>query len=210
MTTTRFWLIRHALVAEEARRTLYGDQDVPVCAETMEAQALAYRALGQRLPLPARWFVTPLSRTRLTAEAIFAGGYPAQSLIVEPAMIEQSFGELQGTENATLGAKLRLPKHEFWPTAHAERPQGGESFEDVIGRVGRAMGLLAEAHAGRDLVIVCHGGPIRAAMAHALGIGGDAALRLTVGNISLTRIERRGDAWRVVSANETMEGVPAF
>ena len=210
MTSTRFWLIRHALVDPEARLTLYGDQDVPVCAATMAAQAPAYAALGRRLPQPARWFVTPLSRTRLTAEAIFAGGYPAQPLAIEPGMIEQSFGHLQGTANAVLNEKLTLPKHDFWPTSHAERPEAGESFEDVIGRVGPTIERLAQAHAGEDLVIVCHGGTIRAAMAHALGIGGEAALRLTVGNISLTRLERRGDAWRVVGANETMAGVPAF
>jgi alpha-ribazole phosphatase len=210
MTTTRFWLIRHALVDPEARKILYGDQDVPVCAETMTAQEAAYAALGQRLPQPARWFVTPLSRTRLTAEAIFAGGYPAQTLGVEAGMIEQSFGHLQGTENAVLHTRLTLPKHDFWPTSPLERPHEGESFEDVIGRVGHTIERLAQAHADEDLVIVCHGGTIRAAMAHALGIKGESALRLTVGNISLTRIERRGDAWRVVSANETMNGVPAF
>ncbi|GAB0119640.1 histidine phosphatase family protein [Acidisoma sp. 7E03] len=210
MTSTRFWLIRHALVDAEARLRLYGDQDVPVCAATMRTQAAAYAELGQRLPQPARWFVTPLSRTRLTAEAIFAGGYPAQPLAVEAGMIEQSFGALQGTENAELSARLALPKHDFWPTSHAERPEGGESFEDVIGRVGAIIERLARGHAGEDLVIVCHGGTIRAAMAHALGIGAEPALRFTVGNISLTRLERRGDAWRVLAANETMAGVPAF
>lgn len=210
MTVTRFWLIRHALVDPEARKTLYGVQDVPVCAETMTAQAAAYAELGRRLPHPARWFVTPLSRTRLTAEAIFAGGYPAQDLTIEPGMIEQSFGSLQGTENAVLHTKLALPKHDFWPTAPAERPHAGESFDDVIGRVGPTIERLARDHGDADLVIVCHGGTIRAAMAHALGIGGESALRLTVGNISLTRLERRGDAWRVIAANETMDGVPAF
>ena len=210
MTVTRFWLIRHALVDPLARKTLYGIQDVAVCAETMAAQGPAYTALGQRLPQPARWFVTPLSRTRLTAEAIFAGGYPAQELGVEPGMIEQSFGSLQGTENAVLHTRLALPKHDFWPTSPAERPHQGESFEDVIGRVGHTIERLAGDHGDADLVMVCHGGTIRAAMAHALGIKGESALRLTVGNISLTRIERQGDAWRVVSANETMDGVPAF
>lgn len=210
MTVTRFWLIRHALVDPEARKTLYGIQDVPVCAETMAAQGAAYTALGRRLPQPARWFVTPLSRTRLTAEAVFAGGYPAQELHVEPGMIEQGFGSLQGTPNAVLHTKLALPKHDFWPISAAERPHEGESFEDVIGRVGHTIERLAREHGDADLVIVCHGGTIRAAMAHALGIRGDSALRLTVGNISLTRLERRDQSWRVIAANETMDGVPAF
>ena len=208
--TTRFWLIRHALVDPEERKFLYGTQDVGICEETMSAQTDAYAALGRRLPQPAVWLVTPLSRTRRTAEAIFGAGYPKAPLTVEPELIEQSFGVLQGTPGIGLAEKLRLPAHDFWPTSHAERPEGGESFNDVILRVGSVIERLGREQAGRDIVAVCHGGVIRAAVAHVLGLGGEQALRLTVGNISLTRIERRGAAWRVVSANETIDGVPAF
>jgi broad specificity phosphatase PhoE len=176
----------------------------------MAAQTEAYAALGRRLPRPAVWLVTPLSRTLRTAQAIFAAGYPEAPLTVEPGLIEQSFGVLQGTPGAHLAEKLTLPAHDFWPTSHAERPEDGESFEDVILRVGDVIQRLAEEHAGQDIVAVCHGGVIRAAIASVLKLGGDSALRLTVGNISLTRLERRGAAWRVVSANETVEGVPAF
>ncbi len=208
--TTRFWLIRHALVDPAARKFLYGTGDVGICEDTMASQTEAYAALGRRLPRPATWLVTPLTRTLRTARAIFAAGYPETPLLVEPGLIEQSFGILQGTEGQHLPAKLTLPAHDFWPTSHAERPENGESFEDVIARVGEAMERLARDHAGEDIVAVCHGGAIRAAIAHVLEIGGESALRLTVGNISLTRIEQRGASWRVVSANETVEGVPAF
>ena len=64
------------------------------------------------------------------------------------------------------------------------------------------MERLAEAHDGEDVVVVSHGGTIRAAVAHALGIGPDNALHLSVYNLSLTRLERHPDAWRVVCVNE--------
>jgi broad specificity phosphatase PhoE len=208
--TTRFWLIRHALVDPEARKFLYGTRDVGICEDTMAAQREAYAALGRRLPRPAAWLVTPLSRTRRTAQAIFGAGYPEAPLAVEPGLIEQSFGVLQGTPGAHLAEKLKQPAHDFWPTSAAERPEGGESFEDVILRVGLEIERLARLHAGQDVIAVCHGGVIRAAVANVLELGGEQALRLTIGNISLTRIERRGTAWRVVSVNETVEGVPAF
>ena len=72
---------------------------------------------------------------------------------------------------------------------------------DVILRVGRAMDRLAAAYDGRDVVIVSHGGAIRAAVAHAIGIGADNALHLAVQNLSVTRLERQDDAWRVVCVN---------
>src|SRR6202046_739457 len=170
MMETSFWLIRHALVAENARGFLYGVMDVPLCETTLVEQAPTYRALAARLPRPADWLVTPLSRTRRTAETIFAHGYPASELGVEPDLIEQSLGEWQGLPHDELPAKLIHPAHAFWPLAGNEKPPGGESMAEVITRVGAAMERLAEAHTGRDVVIVSHGGAIRGAIAHALRI----------------------------------------
>src|SRR5271156_5650034 len=96
MMETGFWLIRHALVDENARAFLYGGMDVPLCEPTWLEEAPMDRALAPRLPRPADWLVTPLSRTRRTAEAIFAAGYPHASLGVEPGLIEQSLGDWQG------------------------------------------------------------------------------------------------------------------
>lgn len=95
-----------------------------------------YAALAQRLPQPAVWVVTPLSRTRCTAEAIFAAGYPATVCAVEPDLSEQHLGEWQGLRHAELPARLTLPKHAFWPLGGAERPPGGENIRDVILRGG--------------------------------------------------------------------------
>jgi alpha-ribazole phosphatase len=166
---TNFWLIRHALVDENARAILYGTMDVELCPSTLIEQAPMYQALARRLPQPALWSVTPLSRTRRTAEAIFAAGYPRAPLAVEPDLIEQSLGEWQGL---------------------------------VIARVGAALERLAVAHPDQDLVIVMHGGAIRAAVAHALRIAPDTALLMSVQNLALTRLERHPQAWRVVCVNE--------
>ncbi len=109
MTETRFWLIRHALVDENARAILYGVMDVALCETTLLEQGPMYRSLAERLPREASWLVTPLSRTRHTAEAIFAAGYPPAELAVEPGLIEQSLGERQGLPHAELPARLTLP-----------------------------------------------------------------------------------------------------
>ena len=202
MGETRFWLIRHALVEENARAILYGVMDVPLCETTLLEQAPMYRALAARLPRPATWKVTPLSRTRRTAETIFAAGYPHAELAVEPDLIEQSLGDWQGLPHAELPARLTLPKHAFWPLAGHERPPGGETMADVIHRVGAALERIAVRHDGEDIVIVSHGGSIRAAVAHCLGIGADNALHLSVQNLSLTRLERNPEGWRVTCVNE--------
>jgi len=196
-------MIRHAIVEENARAMLYGIMDVALCPDSLVAQAPQYRALAALLPRPAAWVVTPLSRTRRTAEALMAAGYPAAPLAVEPALMEQNLGAWQGLAHAALPPLLQLPAHAFWPLGGEERPPGGESMAQVIHRVGPAMERLATAHDGGDVVVVSHGGAIRAAVAHALGITADNALHLSVQNISLTRLERHPQGWRVVGVNWT-------
>lgn len=202
MSTTSFWLIRHAIVEENARAVLYGTMDVELCPASLIEQRPMYGALARRLPRPASWIVTPLSRTWRTAEAIFAAGYPAAALAEEPDLIEQGLGEWQGLPHEELPARLTMPAHPFWPHGGRERPPGGESMSDVILRVGACLERLADRHAGEDAIAVAHGGAIRAAVAHALRIGPDSALHLSVQNLSLTRIERTPDGWRVVCVNE--------
>jgi broad specificity phosphatase PhoE len=198
---TGFWLIRHALVAENARAMLYGVMDVPLCETTLLEQAPMYRSLAARLPRPADWLVTPLSRTRRTAETIFAHGYPAAELTVEPGLTEQSLGQWQGLPHADLPARLAMPAHAFWPLGGHEKPPDGESMAEVIVRAGATMERLAKVHAGRDVVIVSHGGAIRGAIAHALDIGADNALHMSVQNLSLSRLEKTPEGWRVVCVN---------
>ncbi len=202
MEIIRFWLIRHALVEANARLMLYGTMDVPLCPDALVAEAPMYRALAARLPRPATWVVTPLSRTALTAQALFRAGYPEQSPAVEPDLVEQDLGEWQGLPHADLPGRLLLAPHPFWPLAGEEAPPGGESMASVITRVGAAIERLAAAHEGEDVVVVSHGGAIRAAVAHAIGISADNALHLSVQNLSLTRLERHEAAWRVVCVNE--------
>jgi alpha-ribazole phosphatase len=204
MTETRFWLIRHALVEENARAMLYGVMDVPLCETTLVAQAPMYAALARRLPRPAVWKVTPLSRTRRTAQAIFDAGYPRQDLGIEPDLIEQSLGDWQGLPHAELPAKLIQTKHPFWPLAGTEKPPGGESMIEVIVRAGATLERLALNHKDEDVVIVSHGGTIRAAVAYALDVHPDSALHLAINNLSLTCLERYPEGWRVTCVNEML------
>ncbi len=208
---TGFWLVRHAIVEENARTMLYGAMDVGLCATSLAEQRPIYAGLAARLPQPAHWVVTPLSRTRRTAEAIFAAGYPApllpgQELPVEPNLSEQHFGTWQGLPYEELPALLTHPAHAFWPVASHEVPPEGESMDDVVVRVGTALERLATAHPGREVVAVSHGGAIRAAIAHAMGVKADPVLHISIANLSLTRLERVAEGWRVVCVNE-MAGV---
>ena len=142
---TRLFLIRHALVEPSARATFYGSMDVALCDLALQEEAALYRWLAFRLPRPAAWICTNLARTRATAAAIFAAGYPDQPLAVEPDLAEQFLGEWQGIPHEALVERLRHPPHPFWPHAAEEQPPGGESFAQVQARVGAVLERIAEA-----------------------------------------------------------------
>ena len=77
------------------------------------------------------------------------------------------------------------------------RPPGGESFVDQIER---ARAGLAHLPAG-DAILVVHSGTIRAVLAIALDLAPDYALRFVIDPLSLTRIDRLANGWRVVAVN---------
>jgi alpha-ribazole phosphatase len=200
----RLWFIRHALVAADALALLYGSNDVPICEPTMLADRGRYTALAARLPRPAQVVITPLTRTRLTFEALVRAGYPDQAPRVEPAFVEQDFGKFQGRAIAEFANRVRADRHPFWPIHAAETPPGGENFQDVINRVGAGMERLSSAFPNSDVIVIAHGGAIRAACAYAIGLDPHQALSLSVENISLTRLELHAPDWRLISLNEQL------
>jgi len=209
--TTRWWWIRHAPVINPSGR-IYGQRDVQ--ADT--SNVAAFTALAERVPADAMWLATPLSRTQATAAAIHAkmSGEAPQPRI-EPAFIEQSFGDWQGMAYEDIGAygKVRpgakgigVEGHRFWLAPAHETPPGGESFVDVMRRVSAGIERLTEEHAGRDIVVVAHGGSIRAALAHALSLEPESALAFTIDTLSLSRLDHiqgpgKGNPWRVGPVN---------
>ncbi len=200
-TTTRWWWVRHAPVLG-MDGTAYGNSEV----DCDVSDSAAFRALAARVPPGAQWVTSHLGRAKLTAAAIAeAGGYAIEPL-VEPDLAEQDFGDWQGRSWAEIERSGERVYHKFWATPAHHAPPGGESFAEVVDRVGAVVERLTQAYAGRDIVAVAHGGTIRAALAIALGIEIDAALAFATANLALTRLDHvpgpgPGGDWRVAWVN---------
>jgi len=180
----RWWWIRHAPVDSGGR--IYGSEDPPCdCSDSA-----LFTQVAALLPANAIWITSHLQRTHQTAQALVShmGQEPAD-LLTEPRFGEQSFGAWHGLTREELRLQRHPQWHRFWHAPADERPPGGESFLDLIGRVQAAVQAWTDRYPGRDLVAVAHGGTIRAALAIALDLDPEAALRLTVNNCSLSRME---------------------
>jgi alpha-ribazole phosphatase len=181
----RLWLIRHAPV--DGPRGVIHAPDAP--ADLGHTQRLD--ALRAELPANGAAYCSPARRTVETALAL--GLDPVR----ETAFREQGFGAWTGRRHDEIARELGPAYDEFWRSPGHNRPPGGESFVDQIERVAAGLAALPAG----DVVLVVHSGTIRAALAVALDIAPESALRFVIDPLSLTKIDRLDRGWRIGAVN---------
>ncbi|HWW37490.1 MAG TPA: histidine phosphatase family protein [Xanthobacteraceae bacterium] len=199
---TRWWWIRHApVVVDEGR--IYGQSDLPCdCSDER-----VFARLATLLPRKAVWLTSHLARTEQTAQAIFAAGNfeAAPALHQDKDLAEQHLGDWQGLDRHTFLMNRSQEPDSFWYATADERAPNGESFVDLVQRVGAAIERATKKHQGSDIVAVAHGGTIRAAIAIALGLPPRGGFAFMIDNCSLTRLDHyQGpdrSGWRVTAIN---------
>ena len=168
-------VVRHGRTDANASGLLLGQRLDPGLDELGRRQA---EALARVLPADARVITSPLRRARETAAAL---GRDAE---VDDAWIELDYGELDGTP-------LREVPRDVWAGWQADpswAPPGGESLTDLGARVRAGCDALAAECAERDVVVVTHVSPVKAAVAWALDVGDHISFRTFVGPASVTTI----------------------
>ena len=181
-------LVRHGRTAANASGELLGRRD-PALDEEGRSQALA---IGRALDHADRVVSSPLRRCRETAEAI---GRPVE---IDERFIELDYGALEGTPVADVPSTTWAA----WRADTAWRPEAGESLDDLAARVWPALSdLIADART-RDVVVVSHVSPIKAALAWAIGAGIESQWRCFVQQASISRISVGGPAPSLHSFNE--------
>jgi alpha-ribazole phosphatase len=185
-TEAKLWLIRHAPV-DTPHGVIHGES-----AAADLSDAAAFAALKTKLPQNAFAVCSPARRTFETAVAL--GLDPVK----DSAFGEQDFGAWTGRRHDDLTAELGDAYRDFWQQPANNRPPGGESFVDQVSRTAAGLAALPAGEA----ILVVHSGTIRAALAIALELEPDAALRFVIDPLSLTRIDRLVNGWRVVAVNQ--------
>lgn len=181
---TRWWWVRHAPVTSNEGK-IYGQQDLPCdCSD----DAL-FKNVAAMLPEDAICVTSNLMRTHQTADALVKGGISFADRVEEADFREQSFGDWQGISYGEFGDLRDNIAHRYWLAPAVERAPNGESFMDLMSRVGPAITKLTAEYEGRDIIAVTHGGTIRAALGLATGCGAEDALAYSVDNVSVTRLD---------------------
>jgi alpha-ribazole phosphatase len=190
--STRFWWIRHAPSAAPPGTLV--PRDVPPDLGVPVLETLA--ALRRRLPEPALHFTSDLTRAFMTAAKL--SHVPAKR---HAGLAEQDFGAWAGQTHQALWDSGDEHYRSFLNDPVAACPPEGESFADVCVRVANAIEEFCVTYEGMDLVIVAHAGTIRAALAVALDLAPDRALRFAIDPLSLTGLDRSHGSWQVRKVN---------
>jgi broad specificity phosphatase PhoE len=167
-------LVRHGQTQVNAEGRLQGRLDVPL-SELGRRQAAS---LASVVRSAARVVSSPLLRARETAEVF---GLPVE---IDERWVEMDYGDYDGRPLADVPADL----WERWRADARYQPPGGESLAVVSERVRAAcVELLAEA-SERDVVVVSHVSPIKAAVAWALDARDETAWRMFLEPASVSRV----------------------
>jgi len=182
----RLVLLRHAPTAATRRAAFPVD-------EPLDARgAAAAVALRGRLPDHDECFAGPSLRARETAR--LAGLAPRD----EPALAECDFGAWTGRSLAEV-AEQDPEGLAAWMSDPSATPHGGEALSALAVRVARWL----DGQAAREgaAVAVTSGGPIRAAVAHALGAPLAALWRIEAAPLGLAELHCHDGAWRLMRLN---------
>ena len=174
---TPLYLLRHGPTAASQSGAPLGRLDLPVAEEGERRWPLVkihLLSLGLH-----RVLCSQLRRSRIHAEDL---GLP---LLALEGLAEQAFGEWEG-----------IPWHEikgaesFFANPVLGCPPGGESFARCASR---AVQALQGALSGEEPVLVlAHGGSLRAILAHFMGLPLDRALDLAWQPYGLSKLEIHG------------------
>jgi ribonuclease H / adenosylcobalamin/alpha-ribazole phosphatase len=110
---------------------------------------------------------SPFARARQTSE-IIAEELPLPIEVVND-LHERDLGCLKGQSYDALRELVRTDPAYDPANGWAWRPEGGESYEDVRQRVIAAVEELRRRYAGREIVVVSHGGVMLSVWAHLAG-----------------------------------------
>lgn len=179
--STEFVFVRHGQTHANSQNILQGQSESELDQTgRRQARLLALR-LHQQAPFDFI-YSSDLKRAYDTARYICrkTGG----EIIRSPELREWNFGELQGRERDELLRKHPDIMRSLYKTGDAVDIPGGESRDEMEQRCQGFIETLARRHAGKRLLLVTHGGTLRAIFRRVVAPPGPDCLQPNAANCS--------------------------
>lgn len=197
----RVYLVRHGATSWNESGRFQGHSDIPLSDLGHDQAARVARRLA-RSSIEAV-YSSPLQRAMETARAIASqcGCTP----VSDPRLREAHFGDWEGMtfKEFTQAWPERVRQWLGDPLDTRPPGDGAETLRELENRTREALQDILDRHDDGDVVIVGHGGSIRAVISRALGSDLSIYRRIRLDNCSVSRLEVHGDHTVIGSLNET-------
>jgi broad specificity phosphatase PhoE len=205
--TFRLLLVRHGVTIWNREGRFQGHLDPPLDPIGVEQAWLLGARLAVEEPGQLRIVTSPLTRASATAELLAeALGRTGRRVDIEThdGLMEIGQGDWSGRTHTEI-ARDDAERYAAWRAGGGQvTPPSGETLEAATQRI---MAALDELTSDGDptLCLVSHGGILRLAAGHLLGLPVLEAWALDVDNASLSRLARQAPEaqWRIEAWNDT-------
>ena len=196
-----WYLVRHGETQWNAERRVQGQTDVPMHEHGREQIARTAARLAD-VPFHAV-YASDLVRARETAEIIITASLTGpHELRLDPALREIAFGEFEGMtwpEIVNVGRSEEIEGSRDLDY----HPSGGESYRELMDRSGVFADSLKRDHADADVLVVGHGGALRALAVRLLGLPYEAYWSLGgLGSGSISKVRTRNGGTALAAWND--------
>jgi probable phosphoglycerate mutase len=198
---TRALLIRHGETLWNRNRRWQGHADVPLSVEGVSQAVRLATLLRREHPSIRAVYSSDLRRAMDTAREL--ARELGTALVVDPRWREIDVGRWTGF----CSDEIRERFADEWRriAAGEDLPRGGgETFAAFSARILRALDGLHGRHEGQLVAVVTHGGAIRTALLHVLGLPWNRFRDIeVVANTAVRELRWCNGAWRIAPRNHT-------
>ena len=200
---TTIYFIRHGETVANAANTFQGQQNSPL-NDSGVAQAKCIANALKDVKFDAI-YSSDLDRATATAMEINNVQVNFKDIITDIRFREANFGEWEGHTYVEVMERWTDLAKKWLLDSYSTRPPGGETLDEVVGRVGAAIEDIGIKHKDETVAVICHGGTVRAAVCNILGVLPTIFMRLSVDNCSVTIAVVDGDKRKLKKFNITAE-----
>ena len=191
-------LVRHTSL-DIAPSICYGQSDVAVSAN-FENERIALQSKLAAFQFDAI-YASPLKRCHQLAQALCADelfGHASESIKLDARLKELHFGDWE------MSPWDAIPREKFdiWADDYANlAPPNGETFSELHARAKSFVEDVSSHSQDKSILVVTHGGLIRALIAEVLQMPLKRLFRLTIDHASVTQLEFNGEVPKVLLMN---------
>ena len=198
----KYILVRHGESVWNSQRRIQGSLDPELSPRGRRQTDLLVPHLRAYLtPAVAAIYSSPLRRAAQTADQI-ALAYQIP-VVHEPDLREMSLGKWEGKTVAEIQATYPGCYEQWLEDPLAFPAPGGEDLRSFERRVVGVLERMQNTQPKADLIVVSHGGVIKALLCFALGLDVRYLFRLKQDNTAVNQIELDGRVRRVLLLNDT-------